>query len=61
MTLEKEFAQMEEAHRNFLVAYDGLTQKKVKARATDARKALKEMMDLSKQMRKSIMDYKEKL
>lgn len=61
MPLEAEFKQFEDAHRNFLVAYTGLTQNKIKSRAPEARKALKEMMDLCKELRKSVQEYKEKI
>lgn len=61
MPLESEFKELEAAHREFLVAYTILTEKKIKSKAPEARKALKKMMDISKDMRKSVQEYKESI
>jgi hypothetical protein len=61
MTLESEFKAFDEAYKDFIVAYTLLTTKKIKSKAPEARKALKDIMDLSKELRKTIQDYKEKI
>jgi hypothetical protein len=61
MPLESEFKQLEEAHRAFLVAYTVLTTKKIKSKAPEARKALMAMINISKDLRKSVQEYKEKI
>ena len=61
MTLESEFKEFEEAHREFLVAYTLLTTKKIKSKAPEARKALQKLKELSGDLRKSIQAYKESL
>ncbi len=61
MTLESEFKAFSDAHRDFLVAYTLLTTKQIKSKAPEARKALKEIMDLAKELRKTIQEYKEKI
>lgn len=61
MTLESDFKKFEEAHRDFIVAYTLLTTKKIKSKAPEARKALMEIINLSKDLRKSVQAYKEKL
>lgn len=61
MTLEKEFKDLEEAHRAFLVAYTILTQKKVKSKAPEARKALMDIINISKDLRKSVQAFKESI
>lgn len=61
MTLATEFADFEKAYRAFLIAYTVLTEKKVKAKAPEARKALQEMRELAGAMRKSIQEFKEKI
>ena len=61
MTLESDFKELEQAHREFLVAYTILTTKKIKSKAPEARKALMNIINISKDMRKSVQDYKEKI
>ena len=61
MPLESDFKKLEEAHRKLLVAYTLLTEKKIKSKATEARKALMELINVSKDMRKSIMVFKESI
>ena len=54
MTLESDFENLEKAHRELLVAYTTLTEKKVKSKAPEARKALMDIINISKDMRKSV-------
>lgn len=61
MVLEGEFNEFEKAHREFIVAYTILTEKKVKSKAPEARKALMNIINIAKDLRKSVQDYKEKL
>lgn len=61
MTLESDFKDLETAHRDFLVAYTLLTQKKIKSKAPEARKALMSMITTCKELRKSVQDYKDKI
>lgn len=61
MTLESEFKELEEAHREFLVAYHLLTTKKIKSKAPEARKALQRIREVSGDLRKSVQAYKEKI
>ena len=61
MGLEEDFKKLEKAHRDFLVSYTILTEKKIKSKAPEARKALMEMINLAKDLRKSVQEYKEKL
>ena len=61
MPLESEFKEFEQHHREFLVHYHLLTTKKTKSEAAKARKSLQEMSHLIKEMRKSIMVYKNKI
>lgn len=60
MSLAKEVAELKSHYEDFLVAYAGFSGG-TKARATDARKALKEIADMCKTVRKSISDEKEKM
>ena len=61
MTLQSEFADLETAHRAFLIAYTVLTEKKIKSKAPEARKALMDIINISKELRKSVQDFKEKI
>lgn len=61
MGLEEEFKELEAAHRDFLVAYTILTQKKIKSKAPEARKALITMINVCKDLRKSVQEYKDKI
>jgi hypothetical protein len=61
MTLPSDFDKLEAAHRAFLVAYTILTEKKIKSKAPEARKALMEIINVSKDLRKSVQEYKEKI
>jgi hypothetical protein len=61
MTLPSDFDKLEAAHRAFLVAYTILTEKKIKSKAPEARKALMEIITVSKDLRKSVQEYKEKI
>jgi hypothetical protein len=61
MSLEKQFGDLEQAHRDFLVAYTILTQKKIKSKAPEARKALMEIINISKELRKSVQEFKDKI
>ena len=61
MTLESEFRELEEAHREFLVAYHLLTTKKTKSKGPEARKALQKMREICGDLRKSVQAYKEKI
>ena len=61
MPLEKQFEELEKAHRDFLVAYTILTQKKIKSKAPEARKALMEIITVSKELRKSVQEFKDLL
>jgi hypothetical protein len=61
MPLETDFKDFEKAYREFLVAYTVLTEKKVKSKAPEARKALMEIITIAKEMRKSVQDFKEKI
>lgn len=58
MSLESEFKEFEQHHREFLVHYHLLTTKKTKSEAAKARKSLQELSVLIKSMRKSIMEFK---
>ena len=61
MTLDSDFKELEQAHRDFLVAYTILTTKKIKSKAPEARKALMNIINVAKDLRKSVQDYKEKI
>lgn len=61
MSLQSEFEEFEKAHRDFIVAYTILTNKKIKSKAPEARKALMSMINLSKDMRKSVQSFKESI
>lgn len=61
MPLESDFAKLEQAHRDFIVAYTILTTKKIKSKAPEARKALMNIINISKDLRKSVQEYKEKI
>lgn len=61
MTLESEYKELELAHRDFLVAYTVLTEKKTKSKAPEARKALMRMIETCKSLRKSVQEFKEKI
>lgn len=61
MPLESDFKELEKAHREFLVAYTILTEKKIKSKAPEARKALMNIITISKDLRKSVQEYKEKI
>ena len=61
MSLENDFKDFEKAHRELIVAFTLLTTKKIKSRAPEARKALMKIINISKDMRKSIQKFKEKI
>ena len=61
MGLESDFKDLEEAHRELIVAYTLLTTKKIKSKAPEARKALMNIINVAKEMRKSVQEYKEKI
>lgn len=61
MPLEKEFADLEGFHRDLLVAYNRLTVDKKKVAAAETRAALQNIIVTAKEMRKSVMVFKEKL
>lgn len=61
MSLEKEFNNFQIEYRNLLVAYTILTEKKIKAKAPEARKALMNIITISKELRKLVQEYKEAL
>lgn len=61
MSLAKDFQTLEAAHRDFLVAYTLLTQKNIKSKAPEARKALMDIINISKELRKSVQTYKEQI
>jgi hypothetical protein len=61
MPIESDFKDFEKAHREFLVAYTILTEKKIKSKAPEARKALMDIINIAKDMRKSVQDFKEKI
>ena len=61
MSVESDFEQLEKAHREFLVAYTLLTTKKIKSKAPEARKALMDIINIAKDLRKSVQEYKEKI
>jgi hypothetical protein len=61
MTLESDFKDLEKAHRDLIVAYTLLTEKKIKSKAPEARKALMELINVAKEMRKSVQEFKEKI
>ena len=61
MALEEDFKDLEKAHRELLVAYTILTEKKIKSKAPEARKALMDIINIAKDMRKSVQEYKEKI
>jgi hypothetical protein len=58
MTLESEIKEFDKAYKDFIVASTLLTEKKIKSRATDARKALMTIRNVSKTLGKSILEYK---
>jgi len=58
MSLQSEFKELEAAHRQFLVAYTLLTEKNIKSKATEARKALMLIINTSKALRKSVQEYR---
>lgn len=59
--IDDEFKQLEEAYRHFLIAYTILKEKKTKNKAPEARKALMDIINISKDMRKSIQEFKESI
>jgi hypothetical protein len=59
--LESEHKQLVEAFHQYIVAYDGFTNKKIKGRSSVVRKHLKEMMDLGKEMLKSVSEQVKKM
>jgi hypothetical protein len=61
MPIETDFKDLEKAHRDFLVAYTILTEKKIKSKAPEARKALMDIINIAKELRKSVQDFKEKI
>lgn len=61
MTLESDFKDLEKAHRDLLVAYTMLTEKKIKSKAPEARKALMNIINIAKDMRKSVQDFKDNI
>ena len=61
MTLESDFKDLEKAYRELLVAYTILTEKKIKSKAPEARKALMNIINIAKDMRKSVQDFKDKI
>lgn len=61
MPLESDYKALVKAHREILVHYTILTEKKVKSAAPKLRKALMEMINTCKNMRKSAQTYKEKI
>lgn len=61
MSLESDFQTLEKAHRDFLVAYTILTTKKIKSKAPEARKALMSIINISKDLRKSVQAFKENI
>ncbi len=61
MSLESEFKQLQDAHRRYLVAYTLLTDKKIKSKATEARKALGDMVKIIKDHKKSILEFKKNI
>jgi hypothetical protein len=61
MGLESDFKDLEEAHRKLIVAYTILTEKKIKSKAPEARKALMDIINIAKGMRKSVQEFKDKL
>ena len=61
MTLESDFKELEKAHRELIVAYTILTEKKIKSKAPEARKALMNIINIAKDMRKSVQDFKDSI
>ena len=61
MNLKSEFELFESYHRDFITAFTGLTKKKIKSRAPEARKSLMNMINQAKLLRKSIQSFKEKI
>ena len=61
MGLEQDFNELEKAHRDLIVAYTILTEKKIKSKAPEARKALMDIINIAKDMRKSVQDYKDSI
>jgi hypothetical protein len=61
MGLESDFEDLEKAHRELIVAYTMLTEKKIKSNAPKARKALMDIINIAKEMRKSVQEFKEKI
>jgi len=57
MPLESDFKELQESHRRFLVAYTILTEKQTKNKSVEARKHLKDIMRISKDLRQSIQEY----
>ncbi len=61
MPIKQDFEKLEAAHRRFIVAYTILTEKKIKSKSAEARKALMEMINISKDLRKSVQAFKDKI
>lgn len=61
MTLESDFKELEKAYRELIVAYTILTEKKIKSKAPEARKALMNIINVAKDMRKSVQDFKDSI
>jgi hypothetical protein len=61
MSIDSEFEELERAHRAFLVAYTILTEKKIKSKAPEARKALMDIIAVAKELRKSVQAYKDSI
>jgi hypothetical protein len=61
MGLESDFNDLEKAHRGLIVAYTILTEKKIKSKAPEARKALMDIINIAKEMRKSVQEFKDKI
>lgn len=59
--LKTEFDHFEQSHREFITAFTLLTTKKIKSRAPEARKALMNIINSAKDLRKLIQEFKEKI
>jgi hypothetical protein len=61
MPLADEAKKLDQAYKNWIVASEILRSKKIKSKAPEARKALMEMMNLCKTLRKSVQTFKESI
>ena len=61
MPLESDYKALVDAHRKIMTHYTVLTERKVKSAAPKLRKALMEMANVCKDMRKSAQTYKDRL